>query len=103
MLPSQKRRQPLCNNITGKDVNTLTANTTILQTDVIPVMYLFINAHCSTHVTLDANDVPHVNALIKREGIHHTTISPVIVGPSAETSMNNISVAYYGSVQLFSL
>ena len=61
MLSSQKRRQPLCNDITGKDVHSLTANTTILQTDGAPMMYLFVNAHCSTHGSLDANDVPHVN------------------------------------------
>ena len=30
MLSSQKQKQPVCHNIIGKDIRTLTANTTIL-------------------------------------------------------------------------
>ena len=70
MSSSQKRRQPLCHNIIGKDIRTLTANTTILQTDGVAMMYLFINAHCSTHGSLDKKLVPHKNPLFKQEGIH---------------------------------
>ena len=103
MLSSQKREQPLCHNIIGKDILTLTAKNTILQTDGVAMMYLFINTHCSTHGYLDKNLVPQANYLFNRVGVNHPTILPANVGPSAEISMNNISVAYSGSVSLFTL